>query len=78
MTDAPTDRARLVEAALGQNLHDWLATHRAAGTTWRQLAAIVTAQTRIDVTDVTVRAWYRDLWATEVGQDATLKAGEQS
>lgn len=71
MTDAPTDRARLVEAALGENLHDWLGRHRAAGTTWRQLAAIVTTQTRIDVTDVTVRSWFPDLRAIKVAQDNT-------
>jgi hypothetical protein len=58
MTQPPTDRARLVEAALGENLHDWIAARRRTGLAWRRIAAALTAASGIDVTDMTVSTWY--------------------
>ena len=66
MSEAPTDRARLVEAALvpqvtTATLYDYVRERREAGASWRAVAQEIWSKTGIDVSDVTVASWYPDL-----------------
>lgn len=73
--DAPTDRAKLVEAALvphvaENSLHAYLRRHRVAGLSWRAIANDVSHMSGIAVTDVTVASWYPDLRESLSAADA--------
>lgn len=55
---APTLAAQVVEHALGENLHDWISRHRAAGASWREVAKRISLDTGHDRHEDTVRSWW--------------------
>lgn len=66
MADEPTHKpptlaAQVVEHALGENLHDWIARSRGAGASWRQIARKIRLETEYDRHEDTIRSWYPDL-----------------
>lgn len=64
----PTDRYRLVEAALDGTLADYVAERRAT-TSWRAMAADLTARTGVSVNYETLRLWFADRIRTVVVND---------
>lgn len=54
-------KQQLVENLLGENLHAWLRQRLDAGARWKDVTAAIHDRTRIEVTEVSLRAWYPDL-----------------
>lgn len=61
----PTPLYRLVEAALGRRLDEYVAEHRAA-MSWRAMAADLSQRTGETVTYETLRSWFADRIETTV------------
>jgi hypothetical protein len=56
-----TVKQQLVQDRLGENLGQWLQRRRTEGTRWRDIERALLERTRIEVTEVTLRAWYPDI-----------------
>lgn len=69
----PTPLYQLVEARLGGSLVEYVAKRRAT-TSWRAMAADLTAQTGVHVTYETLRGWFADRIRNTVTIDAPVSA----
>jgi hypothetical protein len=66
---AVSDKAKLIEASLGGNLHDWLQRlrHDPRTWSWRAITRLIETKFGVEVTEVTLRSWYPDLTAKPAG-----------
>lgn len=61
MTTPTTPTQRLIDLRLDGELEEFVRSRRAAGRSWRLIARDIYDATGQDVTEVTVRSWYRDV-----------------
>jgi hypothetical protein len=64
MTTPTTPTQRLIDLRLNGQLEKFVRSRRADGRSWRLIARDIYDATGQDVTEVTVRSWYRDTDAT--------------